>query len=159
MEGRLLKEYEHTQPGTLLRVIFGSVIVLLFGAAVSPVIRNGEPELPALIPAGIMMLCLSLFHSLTVRVTVNDISLSFGVGLIQKEFMIGDVEQASIVRTRWYHGWGIKKIWGGWLYNVSGFDAVQLKMRNGKVYQIGTDQPDQLLAAITDAMQHSGRSR
>jgi len=103
------------------------------------------------------MLCLALFHSLTVRVTSNDISLEFGAGLIHKEFMVSDVERASIVRTRWYHGWGIKKIWGGWLYNVSGFDAVQLDMRNGKVCQIGTDQPAQLLAAITEAMQHAGR--
>ena len=101
------------------------------------------------------MLCLALFHSLTVRVTSNDISIAFGAGWIRKEFMIDHIEHASIVRTRWYHGWGIKMIRGGWLFNVSGFDAVQLNMRDGKIYQIGTDQPEQLLAAIDEAMQHA----
>ena len=153
-----MNEYEHTQPGTVIRVMLSAVFLVVCAAVLYPMIQNGGPELPALIPAGVLMICLALFHSLTVRVTSNDISLAFGAGLIRKEFMIGDVERASIVRTRWFHGWGIKKIWGGWLYNVSGFDAVQLNMRNGKVYQIGTDEPAQLLAAVTEAMQHAGRT-
>lgn len=155
IKGGGLNEYEHTQPGTLIRVMLSCGLTLACVAAFTPIVQNGQPEYPALIPAGILMLCLSLFHSLNVRVTCNDISISFGAGLIHKEFMIGDVENATIVRTRWYHGWGIKKIWGGWLYNVSGFDAVQLTMRDGKIVQIGTDEPKQLLAAIQEAMGHA----
>ena len=41
---------------------------------------------------------------------------------------------------------------GGWLYNISGYDAVQLNMRNGKVVQIGTDEQAVLLEAIEKAM-------
>ena len=155
MEGRPFTEYEHTQPGTLIRFILGAIFLVATLAAFYPLLQNGDPELPALIPAGILLLCLVLFHSLTVRVNRNDISIAFGAGLISKGFMIADVERVSVVRTRWYHGWGIKKIWGGWLFNVSGFDAVQLNMRDGRVYQIGTDQPQQLSAAITEAMQHA----
>lgn len=84
--------------------------------------------------------------------TPNDISLAFGPGLIRKSFMVADIEHTVIVRTHWYNGWGIKLIRGGWLYNVSGLDAVQISMRNGKIYQIGTDEPQQLLAAIKHAI-------
>ena len=34
------------------------------------------------------------------------------------------------------------------LYNVAGMDAIELKLTNGRVFRIGTDEPDQLLQAI-----------
>lgn len=150
-----MNEYEHTQPGTLMRVVLGSVAVIASFAACYPVLQGREPELPALIPAGILMLCLALFHSLTVRVNNNDVSIFFGAGLIRRSFLIEEIRRVSTVRTHWYHGWGIKKIWGGWLYNVSGFDAVQLEMQNGRIYQIGTDEPQLLQAAVIEAMRRS----
>jgi hypothetical protein len=36
-----------------------------------------------------------------------------------------------------------------WIYSVSGFDAVEIKMKNGKRYRIGTDEPKNLEQAIT----------
>ena len=96
----------------------------------------------------ILLVSLALFHSLTVRVSRNDIVLCFGIGLIRKSFVIDDIQSATIVRNRWYIGWGIKKIRGGWLYNVSGFDAVEIQLKNDRRYRIGTDQPRELLAAI-----------
>ena len=126
-----------------------------FGCCILSDTSGREPELPALIPAAVLLVVLYLFHSLTVQVTPNDIVIAFGPGLIQKSFMIGEIERASAVRTRWYHGWGIKKIWGGWLFNVSGFDAVQIELRNGKLYQIGTDEPQRLREAILEAMEES----
>jgi len=35
-----------------------------------------------------------------------------------------------------------------WIFNVSGFDAVELVMKNGKIYRIGTDMPKELEVAI-----------
>lgn len=34
------------------------------------------------------------------------------------------------------------------MYNVAGYDAVELELRSGRVFRIGTDEPDALLAAI-----------
>tara|TARA_B100001013_G_scaffold334465_1_gene252165 strand:- start:893 stop:1297 length:405 start_codon:yes stop_codon:yes gene_type:complete len=96
----------------------------------------------------ILLVSLALFHSLTVRVSRNDIVLWFGIGLIRKSFVSDDIQSATIVHNRWYNGWGIKKIRGGWLYNVSGFDAVEIQLKNDRRYRIGTDQPRELLAAI-----------
>ena len=34
------------------------------------------------------------------------------------------------------------------IYNVSGFDAVEIQLKNGKIYRIGTDEPKKLEQAI-----------
>lgn len=47
---------------------------------------------------------------------------------------------------------------GGWLYNVSGFTALALTMKNGRQYRIGTDDAARLyttLQAVIESM--SGR--
>jgi hypothetical protein len=38
-----------------------------------------------------------------------------------------------------------------WIYNVSGFDAVEITMKNGKIYRIGTDEPLKLEQAISQS--------
>jgi hypothetical protein len=35
-----------------------------------------------------------------------------------------------------------------WIYNVSGFDAVEIKLKNDKIYRIGTDEPKKLEQTI-----------
>jgi len=52
------------------------------------------------------------------------------------------------VRNKWWWGWGIRRIHDGWLYNVSGLNAVELVMGNGKKFRIGTDQPRRLADSI-----------
>ncbi|MDY0387304.1 MAG: hypothetical protein RBT65_09290 [Methanolobus sp.] len=37
-----------------------------------------------------------------------------------------------------------------WIFNDSGFDAVEIKTKNGKIYRIGTDEPKQLERAILE---------
>jgi hypothetical protein len=39
-------------------------------------------------------------------------------------------------------------------FSVSGFDAVQLRLRNGRQYRVGMDEPDRLVAAIEAAMEY-----
>jgi hypothetical protein len=40
----------------------------------------------------------------------------------------------------------------GWLYNVSGFDAVAITLRDGRKFALGTDDPHGLVAAIRDSI-------
>ena len=40
-----------------------------------------------------------------------------------------------------------------WIFNVSGFDAVEIKMENGKIFRIGTDEPKKLEHAILQAIE------
>ncbi|MEO1863816.1 MAG: hypothetical protein ABGY13_12095 [Verrucomicrobiia bacterium] len=149
--------YENTQPGTFIRIMTGSWVVFC-GVLAGVMLALGEKE--AAIVLGVITVMLAvingivfvLFHSLTVRISPSDIAISFGVGLIRKRFPIGDIRSVRTVRNRWYNGFGIRKIRGGWLYNVSGFDAIEIQLKNEREYRIGTDQPMKLLAAVESAL-------
>ena len=142
--------YEHTQPGTLIRVLLGIIITAMTagGLVMIGVAAVLEAGAILLVTSGVSLLILFLFHSLTVRVTHEEVTIAFGIGLIRKSFPIDQIIQATAVQNRWYYGWGIKLYPGGWLYNVSGFDAVELHFANGKQCRIGTDEPAELLRAI-----------
>jgi hypothetical protein len=85
-----------------------------------------------------MIVCLVLFPSLTVTIDTQTARIHFGAGIIR--------------HVPWYYGWGIHLTPSGWLYNVSGFDAIELEMKNGKRHRIGTDDPQGLLQAIQQAL-------
>jgi hypothetical protein len=40
----------------------------------------------------------------------------------------------------------------GWLYNVSGLDAVLVRRKDGKCFLVGSDEPRKLKAALERAM-------
>ncbi len=150
-------DYEHTQPGTLIRVLMGGVLSFMVVILVLVLTSEDDPlqlVWAVAIPL-VFVVLLVLFHALTVRVSNNEICLAFGIGVIKKTFLVSDIQSTSAVRNSWYHGWGIRGIKGGWLFNVSGFDAVELQMTSGKLYRIGTDEPQKLLAAVESAL---GRS-
>lgn len=143
-----MTDYEHTQPGTLIRALMGGGALAALGIAAALAMDSRGLAWPPLAIAAALLAALALFHSLTVKVTREAISLRFGVGLIHKQFATADIESATIVRNRWWYGWGIRLTPHGWLFNVSGLNAVELHMQTRKTYRIGTDEPTRLLAAI-----------
>lgn len=147
--------YKHTQPGKFSRFTFGGLVVLFL----IPVIYLGARDPGAIwvfgVIATLMLVGLLLFHSLTVEIARGYLRIRFGIGLIRKTLRIKEVESVEQVRNRWWYGWGIKLTPHGWLFSVSGFDAVQLRLKNGRQYRIGTDEPENLVAAIEAAMRYS----
>jgi hypothetical protein len=89
-----------------------------------------------------------LFSSLTVEVTGNELRWYFGPGLWSYRLPLDEIETAAPVRNRWWNGWGIRMRPGFRLYNVSGLDAVELRLRSSEVRRIGTDDPQGLAAAL-----------
>ncbi len=104
----------------------------------------------------ILAVCLLLFSVLTIKVGSDDVSLRFGIGLIRKKFPVSGIDSLEIVRNPWYYGWGIRKTPDGWLYNVSGLIAIELRMKNGEKFRIGTNDPVGLLNAIESIMPAKG---
>jgi hypothetical protein len=86
---------------------------------------------------------------LTVEVDDRTVTASFGWGWPRRCIDRSGIESAVRVRNNWWHGWGIRKVSRGWMYNNAGRDAVELTLRSGRAFRIGTDQPDDLLTAIT----------
>lgn len=92
----------------------------------------------------------------TLRVTIDEkyLRIKFGYGIFCKKFPLGEIVSAERVKNKWYYGWGIRLwLWPTtWIYNVSGFDAVEITMKSGRVYRIGTDVPHELEAAIKERL-------
>jgi hypothetical protein len=151
-----MASYQHTQAGTLMRVSFAVAILgFLVGAMLA---AASDPQMMAvlLVLALLMFLVMLLFHSLTVEVARGYLVIRFGVGLVRKRWPIRDIESAEAVQNRWWYGWGIRITPHGWLFNVSGSDAVQVRLVSGKQVWIGTDEPKKLHAAIESAMKRHG---
>jgi hypothetical protein len=120
----------------------------LIGVLVIGRTSSGNLFVGLAVVSGVLAIAMFLFHSLTVEVTSARIQVAFGPGWIRWRFAVAEVADAQRVRNRWYYGWGIRLTPHGWLYNVSGLDAVQVRMKSGKRFRIGTDDPDRLLDAI-----------
>jgi hypothetical protein len=138
--------YRHTQPGTLVLAALAVPVVVI--ACVSALVGL-EPV--SLLVAVILLACALLFGSLGVEVTGAELCLWFGVGLIRRRFPLAEIRRATRVRNRWYWGWGIRRMPRGWLYNVSGLEAVEIEMADGRIHRVGTDRPEELLAALASA--------
>ena len=141
-----MERYRHTQIGYLLLVALGGGLALIL-CLMAITGFNGVAAIAAVILAG----CLWIFSSLTVTVDGDKLEVRFGPGFIRLSFLLSDIAAHRVVINPWYYGWGIKLIPGGWLYNVSGFRAVELQMANGKRYRIGTDDAEGLAQAIEEA--------
>ncbi len=109
---------------------------------------------PLVVPMVIALFAASsiLFSSLTIQVTDRSLRWHFGPGLFRKEVPLADVEWAEVTETKLVHGWGIHLTPRGWLYNVSGFQAVAVRLRTGKQFLLGSDEPERLRTAILRAL-------
>lgn len=96
----------------------------------------------------ITLLIILIFTTLTIQIGNGQISWYFGPGFWKKEIELREIASVHTVRTKWYYGFGIRLIPTGWMYNVSGLDAVQIKLKNGKIITLGTDEPEKLLTSL-----------
>ena len=143
----MMKLYKHTQVGYFLIVSYSAVILLLGSLNI---VTDFHPiPLAGLI---IMLIVVGIFATLTVKVNNRRMEIQFGLGFIRKGFLLKDIQAYRAVENPWYYGWGIRYTPRGWLYNVSGFTAIELQMKSGKIYRIGTDEPNNLAKALDEAL-------
>ena len=143
-----MNTYRHTQFGTV--IVITTVAVMSLAAAW----LAGTATIAWLI-LGSLVVLLALFFSLTVEIDAEHLRIHFGIGLIRKRFPLDQIDTCRPVRNSWIYGWGIRLTPHGWLYNVSGQEAVELKMKSGKTCRIGTDEPEVLAAALQEALDSS----
>jgi hypothetical protein len=136
--------YEHTQIGhVIIWPLLATILIAGGGLIGSPVHRE-----PPVIVAIILLVCLVLFYRLKITIDDETLCASFGPGIIRKRVRLAEIVGCEPIRIRWWYGWGIHLTPYGWLYNVSGFDAVALLLRDGRKFALGTDDPHGLITAI-----------
>lgn len=89
--------------------------------------------------------------TLTVDVGPTTVTATYRFGWPERRTEYADVVSVVRVRNAWWVGLGIRKVSRGWMYNVWGLDAVQLDLADGRVFRIGTADPEGLRAAIEAA--------
>jgi hypothetical protein len=138
-------QYHHTQRGTL------TIVVCLLLAALDAVMmwRSGQWPLAAVL---ILLLAVAaVFSSLTVEVSDNELRWHFGPALWAYRVPLSEIQTVAAVRNHWWNGFGIRIGTGFRLYNVSGLDAVELRLKSSDVRRIGTDDPQGLAQALKSA--------
>lgn len=98
---------------------------------------------------GVSAILLLLFYQLETVVDESGITLTFGIGLIKKQILLSDIERTEVVKNKFWYGWGIRLTPHGWLWNVAGYDAVEITYKNGnRKFRIGTKDANLLKEEI-----------
>jgi hypothetical protein len=143
-----VRRYERTQIGYVIIWSLLPIILIASGGSIGSSSHGRSP----LIVVIILLVALLLFYKL--RITIEDQTLCavFGIGTIRKNVPLAEIVGCQPIRIRWWYGWGIHLTPYGWLYNISGFDAVAITLRDGRKFALGGDDPHGLTEAIRAAI-------
>jgi hypothetical protein len=144
--------YQHTQTGWPIRIAF---LTLTFGLLLLAALPDFEQmrTAPRVLAAGVGIAALFgwVWGSMTVRIQGGELCIRFGPGWPRKTVPLADISAVEVTRTSFIDGWGVHRTRRGWLYNVSGYDAVLLKLASGRNLLVGSDEPRRLKAALQRA--------
>lgn len=119
-----------------------AVLMAVVGAAMRSQPQN--MTLAWAIAATLAAVCTS-FHWLRVRSNGDDLEVRFGpLPLLRRHIRFADILEVRPARSRVLDGWGIHWGPGGWIWNIWGFDCVELTLARGRKLRIGTDEPEKL---------------
>ena len=134
--------YKHTQKSLMMIIVMLAVFALFawgqIMSSLEPASVDSGTNLGVTSVMFIILLILSSFITLQVTIDKQAIHLKFGYGLFRKTFLLKNISSVKTVKNHRYYGRGIRLwLWPKmWIFNVSGFDAVEIKLKNGKTYRI-----------------------
>ena len=144
--------YFHIQTGWL------SIFANIFGLAIALLAIVTIPLEGVMLPmaTGLLIMLIGTtitFAKLATEVDGGAFTLRFGLlRFPDKRTELAEIAGALPTRTSLFAGWGVRITMRGWLYSVSGRDAVIIGLRNGKQFLVGTDDPVGLADAINGAL-------
>lgn len=135
-------KYNHTQIGYL--IIFALLVTITI---FTNLLLKNEYQTYITVIMLMIILLLTSFLYLNVKIEDDYLKIKFGWGIYKKQFFLKDIISVKTVKHHWYCGWGIRVCF--WptksiIYNISGFDLVEIKLKNNKKYKIGTDDAENL---------------
>jgi hypothetical protein len=136
--------YRHTQKGPWHMLLY---LLAVEFSAISWFVRSESVQSITFLGAALLVLLLApCFHHLTLEDADDQFVIRFGpLPLFRKRLQYEDICEVEKGRTTFLDGWGIHwKPWGGWVWNIWGFDCVIIRLRRG-IFRVGTDDPDRLV--------------
>jgi len=76
--------------------------------------------------------------------------------MVRKTIALSEIQSTRAIKNPWYYFWGVKSIPGGWFYAVAPGATVEMTLKDGRILQLGTNQPDNLSQAIETARRQIG---
>ncbi len=119
------------------------------------------PVLALQITFGVTGLFMLLLGASFVHLTVEDegdrIAIRFGpLPLFRRRIPYDDIVEVEHSRTTFLEGWGIHwSPWGGWVWNIWGYDCVVLQLKPGKL-KVGTDDAEGLVGFVRTRIAKNG---
>jgi hypothetical protein len=123
-------------------------LLCLLLAALNAAIVWRSGQWPPAVALVVLIAVAIVFSSLTIAVSEGELRWHFGPVFWTYRLALDDIEKIAIVRNRWWNGFGIRSAASFRLYNVSGLDAVELRLKSNEIRRIGTDDPRGLAAAL-----------
>lgn len=141
--------YSHVQRSKTLAVL----AVALVGSILVLTAYIGPSELAQTAPILVIVFLLLLnFSSLSIRVEQGRLAWSFGVGFPALSTPLQDITCVEVVSVPWWYGKGIHLTARGWIYNVGGNRAVEITLKNGRRFILGTDEPELLERVLKESL-------
>ena len=136
--------YRHVQIGWVSVGIMAVVAILLFQVG----LVGTAPRLVLQFVAIALVIAAIVFSYQTIEVTDTEVVSRFALGIMPKRIPLADITRVEFAPSTWFEGWGIRLTTRGWLYNVSGFGAVEFTMRDGNRMRFGTDDSSNLIDVV-----------
>lgn len=140
-------QYDHTQSAQLYLLLVVVGIGMLVGAWLTP----AEMMQIILASTGALMFVFALsFRQMTVSDEFDRLLISFGpLPMFRRRVLYSNITSVERSRTTVLDGWGIHlSPGGGWVWNLWGFDCVDVYFKKGRRLRIGTDDPEGLEAFL-----------
>jgi hypothetical protein len=134
------------------RVNWASMVVgvIIDVALASTAPRYGPAsEIETAVGFVIIAIIIAVLCMMTVRVTDTMLEWNMSLKAIGVRVPIAEIESARPIKTPLT--WGIYPTRDGWLWNVSGNDAIALTLHNGKKYVVGVADHEPVMRAIAKA--------
>lgn len=136
---------KYTQFGTFSVVIMLPLLLLFSVLLIKSWLANTPDFYIHIFLVLTFLICLLIFYKLTIIVDRTHVSFKLGIGLVRKTYKIEDLKSCKAVTNSIFNGIGIRMLSNGWLYNVSGLEAIELQFVNKKsIVRIGTNNSDEI---------------
>jgi hypothetical protein len=148
-------EYDHTQSARLYLLLL-VIAIGMFGSAfyIDEIVVQS-----VILCSGALMLLLAFsFCHLSVRDEVVELLITFGpLPLFKRRLKYCELEKVEQARSTIMDGWGIHMSpSGGWVWNLWGYDCVDVWYREGRKLRIGTDDPERLVEFLQEKVRQNG---
>ncbi len=150
-----IMQYHHTQTAPLYLLLFVISVGLFIAAwSIPEVIVQGVMA----ISGALMFLLAVSFRELTVSDEGSELLISFGpLPVFRRRLKFAEIEKVAQTKSTIMDGWGIHMSpSGGWVWNLWGYDCVDVWYREGRKIRIGTDDAAGLAQFLQEKADQNG---